>query len=322
MPTKSQRVSAEDKLVEDIVALMESNDLPPWRKPWSAPNGDHRNLITARAYNGANPLLLELGLLMRGSTLPLWCGASQAKQEGWCPKKGSRAVRILRPQLNQREQTNADGKPVVDSNGDAVVSAWVSYRPVAVFNANDLKGMTDETQASLDARIKQALGDAPAVEASTRLEQAETHLETWEVPVVLGGTRACYSSSLDRISLPEPEHFNSRENYCSTWLHEQAHSTGHNTRLDRPLGNRFGSPAYAREELIAELASVLACYRLRIGYELEQHSAYLKSWASALKEGGAKELFKVLSLARQSADLIAPEPAEVDEPMASYSLKI
>ena len=100
------------------------------------------------------------------------------------------------------------------------------------------------------------------------------------------------------------------------------HSTGHNTRLDRPLGNRFGSPAYAREELIAELASVLACYRLRIGYELEQHSAYLKSWASALKEGGAKELFKVLSLARQSADLIAPEPAEVDEPMASYSLKI
>ena len=75
VPTKSQRVSAEDKLVEDIVALMESNDLPPWRKPWSAPNGDHRNLITASAYNGANPLLLELGLLMRGSTLPLWCGA-------------------------------------------------------------------------------------------------------------------------------------------------------------------------------------------------------------------------------------------------------
>ena len=122
--------------------------------------------------------------------------------------------------------------------------------------------------------------------------------------------------------MPQPEDFISRETFCATWLHEQAHSTGHTCHFNRSLGNRLGSPAYAREELIAEFASVLACLRLGIGFELEQHSAYLKSWASALKEGGAKELFKVLSLARQSADLIAPDPAEVDEPMATYSLKI
>ena len=69
-----------------------------------------------------------------------------------------------------------------------------------------------------------------------------------------------------------------------------------------------GSAAYAREELTAELASFLASYRLRIGFDLSQHAAYMSSWAKALKEGGAKELMKVLSEARMAADLIVPEP--------------
>ena len=107
--------------------------------------------------------------------------------------------------------------------------------------------------------------------------------------------------------LPKPEAFTSRETYLATKLHEICHSTGHSSRLNRPLGNRFGSKAYAREELIAEFGSVLACLRLGIGYQLEHHASYLKSWAKHLKEGGSKELLKVLSEARQAADEIAPE---------------
>ena len=102
--------------------------------------------------------------------------------------------------------------------------------------------------------------------------------------------------------------FESRETFCSTWLHEQTHSTGHSSRLDRKLDNQFGSAGYAREELIAELASVLSCYQLRIGYDLPRHASYMSSWAKALKERGAEELMKDLSEARIAADLIAPEP--------------
>ena len=36
----------------------------------------------------------------------------------------------------------------------------------------------------------------------------------------------------------------------------------------------------------------------------------MSSWAKALKEGGAKELMKVLLEARMAADLIAPEDFE------------
>ena len=307
MATKTKRPSPEEVLLADVISLMESSDLPPWRKPWTPRSGDHRNPLSGSVYRGINPLLLELGLLMRGSTIRLWCGAAQAKQRQWCPQKGSRSVRIVRPQLNKRDQTNADGTPVLDSSGNPVVAAWISYKAATVFNMHDLKGMNAEAQSALDDFIATQLGDAPAVETSARLEAAEAHLESWPVPVSLGSATACYSSSLDRISMPQPADFISRENYCSTWLHEQAHSTGHSSRLNRPIGNRFGSDAYASEELVAEFASVLACLRLGIGYELEQHAAYMKSWTQHLKEGGAKALFKVLSEARQAADLIAPE---------------
>ena len=76
------------------------------------------------------------------------------------------------------------------------------------------------------------------------------------------------------------------------------------------MGHHFGSAGYAAEELVAELASVLVCYRLQIGCELTQHAAYMKSWAKGLRGGGAKALFKTLSQARQAADLLIPETEE------------
>jgi antirestriction protein ArdC len=313
MPTKSTRPTPEQVLLDDIIALIESSDLPPWRKPWTSRSGEHRNPTNGTIYTGSNPLLLELGLLMRGSSIPLWCTAKQAKDKGWCPQKGSRSVRIICPQLISKEQTDSDGKTVVDTNGEAVIVSFSRFKVMPVFNFSDLKGMTDEGQASLDAFIQLHTGNTPEVSTSERLTAAEDHLEQWEVPVVFGGAVACYSPAMDRISMPMPEDFITRETYCSTWLHEQAHSTGHHTRLDRPINNRFGSPGYAREELVAELGSVLACYRLSIGYELATHAAYMQSWASGLKEGGIKELYAILSEARQAADLIAPVSTDVDD---------
>jgi antirestriction protein ArdC len=109
--------------------------------------------------------------------------------------------------------------------------------------------------------------------------------------------------------MPEPEAFTTREAFAATWAHEQAHSTGHSSRLDRPMGGAHGSKAYAREELVAELAAVLIAYRLQIGCQLQNHAAYLKEWAQLLREE-PRALFKVLSDARQAADLIAPEAIE------------
>jgi len=300
--------SPEELLVADLVALMESSELPPWRREWAGQQGQHRNLETGKAYRGANPILLELGSMLRGHTLPLWIGGAQAKAHGWWPRKGCKSVRIVRPQLNKRDMVGDDGAPLLQPNGEASIAAWVSYKPCAVFNAADLVGTDEAAEEALQARIREAIGQPLVIEPQARLATAEAVLEAWPVPTNWGGTQPCYSPELDQIRMPQAEAFANREAYCATWAHEQAHSTGHSSRLDRPMGGGYGSKAYAREELVAELAAVLIAYRLQIGCQLENHAAYLSNWAELLKEE-PKALFKVLSQARQAADLIAPEPA-------------
>ena len=297
----------EEKLCAELVALLEQGTAP-WRRPWQGQNGHHRNLITGAEYRGGNPLLLELGGIVRSHGLPLWLGGAQAKAEGWFPRKGCTAARILRPQLNKREEegTNAQtGEP------ETVLRAWTSYKVVPVFNAADLVGATDEAGAALAERIAAAIGQTETKEPAARLEAAEAVLEAWEVPTTFGGALACYMVGADRIGLPAPEAFESREAFAATWAHEAIHSTGHADRLARPMSGTFGSKAYAREELVAELGAVLLCQRLEIGSEFQNHAAYLQNWIEVLQEG-PRTLFQVLSQARQAADLIAPEAPAAD----------
>ncbi|MCT0218236.1 DUF1738 domain-containing protein [Synechococcus sp. CS-1329] len=306
--------SPEEKLVADLIALIEQGTAP-WRREWQGHQGAHRNLLSSHEYRGSNPLLLEFGALLKSHTLPLWLGAAQAKAQGWFPRKGSSAVRIVRPQLNQRDQLDASGGAVLSPEGETITTSWVSYKVVPVFNAADLVGTSHEAQQTLEAAIASALhlAGTPATPAA-RLEHAESVLEAWPVATVFGGAFACYSPAADRIAMPLPEAFLQREAYGATWAHEQIHSTGHPSRLERPQSGAMGSSAYAKEELVAELGAVIVCQRLQIGSDFQNHAAYLAHWAELLREKPSV-LFQVLSAARQAADLIAPEPtpAAADE---------
>ncbi|MDU1912596.1 zincin-like metallopeptidase domain-containing protein [Fusobacterium sp.] len=110
----------------------------------------------------------------------------------------------------------------------------------------------------------------------------------------VGQEQAYYSPSKDEIVLPLRESFKDSESFLSTALHEMIHSTGHESRLNRDKGHMFGSPEYAKEELIAELGSVFLQGDLGIkleGEHFQDHSNYLKSWIGALKED-YHELFR------------------------------
>ncbi|MCX5932673.1 MAG: zincin-like metallopeptidase domain-containing protein [Cyanobacteria bacterium] len=286
--------TAEEKIVASLIELMEAGSAP-WRRPWDGTGGGHHvNLISGHRYRGANPILLTLGMHIRGSALPFWCGFAEAKKLGIFPRKGSKAVHILRPQLHSREEPGV--------GGEVTLRSWASYRPVAVFNAADLEG--EALPVLIEAR-KAAEGVELKPEPE-RLEVAEAVLGAWPVPVSFGGDRACYLPAIDRIQLPDRASFHSPAAFCATWAHEQIHSTGHESRLKRDLGGAFGKPRYAREELVAELGEVLLGDRLEIGSEIESHAAYLGHWVELLKES-PRVLFQMLSEARQAADLICPE---------------
>lgn len=295
--------SPEEKLAADLIALLEQG-VNPWRRPWVGHQGEHRNLLTGHQYRGSNPLLLEVGNLSRGNTLPLWMGAGQAKANGWHPAKGSKAARIAQPRPVKYE--DPDKQPGEISSRD---KNFIVYKLVPVFNAADLVGIDEDSTAALARRIDEATGNIEDRPEPERLAHAEDVLGAWEVKAQLGGTLACYSVAQDRISLPEPRAFDSREAFAATWAHEAVHSTGHETRLKRCMAGQFGSPSYAREELIAEMGSAILCRRLGIGSELQAHASYLGNWIEALKED-PRALLKALGAAKKAADLIAPEVIE------------
>ena len=73
--------------------------------------------------------------------------------------------------------------------------------------------------------------------------------------------------------------------YYQVGLHELAHWSGHPGRMNREGGNPFGSPEYAREELRAEIASLLMGEETGIGHEPGRNSAaYVASWVKDLQE--------------------------------------
>ncbi len=305
--------TAEEKLCEALVQLLEQG-VNPWRRDWSqhAHQGHHRNLLTGQPYRGSNPAVLEMWAAVRGFSLPLWLGGAQAKAEGWHPRKGSKGCYVLRPQLNQREQQDEQGKPITGPDGSPLVAAWVSFKPVCVFNVADLVGSTPEAQQALEGRIAAAVGAVVVKPEPERLAAAEAVLGAWPVPTTWAGDRAFYNSGADQITMPTRAQFETSEGLYATWAHEQAHSTGHSSRLNRKLGTGKGTADYAREELVAELAAFLICNRLEISSSAENHAAYLGSWAAVLKEG-PRVLFKALSDATKAANAICgPDVVEAE----------
>lgn len=286
-------MNIEEKLCADLVAAMERG-VSPWRRPWNADQGQHRNPLSGAVYSGANPIVLELALSLRGTDLPLWCGYAQAKARGWHPRKGSKAALILRPEVHKRQET--------DENGETSEFVWTTYRSTNVFNLSDLEG------EGITAFIDEALGGVAPRPEHERLEAAEAVLREWEVRPSFGGSRAFYQPSTDSICLPAPDRFETAAAFVATWTHEAVHSTGHKSRLKRDLTGHMGSASYAREELVAELGAFLLCRRLHVSSCPESHAAYLSHWVEMLREE-PRILLKVLSDARKAADLITERDA-------------
>ena len=104
-----------------LITLLEAGSTP-WRRAWDATSpGHHVNLISGRRYRGANPVLLTLGQHLRASAFPYWCGFAEARSLGLVPRRGSRAVHVLRPLVQQSR-----AEPVGQADGVAAGSATAS----------------------------------------------------------------------------------------------------------------------------------------------------------------------------------------------------
>lgn len=119
-----------------------------------------------------------------------------------------------------------------------------------------------------------------------------------------GSNQAAYSSAADLVMMPAMAAFQSTEAYYSVMFHELGHSTGHDKRLARIGGKRFGDHAYAVEELVAEFSAAMMCARLGIeSFNRMDHAHYVASWLRALKDN-SKIAIGAAAAAQKAADMV------------------
>lgn len=265
----------------------------PWVRPWEpgaqvAPY----NQATGKPYRGMNNLLLT----MSGHADPRWMTYRQAAEMGGQVRKGEKGTQLHFWKFEEERAVRDDaGRPVLNEDGTPkVIKAKLETPrsfPFFVFNAAQIDGLPP-----LEPRIS---NPEPA-----RHERAEAILKNSGATIHhIAGDRAYYRPGTDSITLPERGQFKSPDSYYATALHELGHWTGHPSRLDRDLSNPFGSEAYAREELRAEIGSYLLGERLEIGHDPGQHMAYIGSWIKTLQED-PREIFRAAADAERIVQFV------------------
>lgn len=270
-------------VTDRLIELMEREG-SNWTKPWRAVAGEQpHNAISGRTYQGVNPGLLH----MEGRSCPAWASFKQWQGKGYNVRKGERSTLVVFWKML-----------VVKDKDDDKARTIPMLRYYRVFNGE---------------QVADADGKPYAFTRPERIETIDRHAEADAAIAATGayirhvtGNRAFYSPLRDEITVPHVGQFASAAGYYGTLLHELGHWTGHASRLGRDFSGRFGSQAYAFEELVAESAAAFLASRLGIEADpAPDHAQYLNNWLRVLRDD-KKAIFTAFSAARKAADFIAP----------------
>ena len=285
-----------DEVATSIIKQLKEGTAP-WQKPWEA--GERfmpYNPTTGNEYRGMNAVWLMSRAESRGFTDARWMTYRQSQEQEAQVRKGEKGTPIQFWKWQGLEPVkDASGKPVLDQEGEPVRQMVRYERPrvigAVVFNAEQIDGLAPAPQR-------------PVRPEWERHAQAETILTNSGVPIRhTPGDRAFYRVAEDTITLPERSQFPSGDRYYATALHELGHATGHPSRLGRDLAHPFGSEGYAREELRAEIGSLMLGEQLGIGHDPSQHVAYVASWIKALEQD-PREIFRAAADAEKITKLV------------------
>ncbi|MDR3631429.1 MAG: zincin-like metallopeptidase domain-containing protein [Desulfocapsaceae bacterium] len=287
-----EKKAFHEKVAENLIEQLRQGTAP-WQKPWQPGEpGAYLpvNPVTGKRYKGIN----ALHLMGQNRDDQRWMTYKQAEALGAQVRKGEKGSQVQYWKFREEQVVkDAEGKPVVDDKGEAVKALVEFERPrvffSTVFNAGQIDGLPPLV------REKQEW-DA--------IERAEGILQASGAVITHGGRdRAYYQPATDSIHLPDKGRFPQASNYYATALHELGHWTGHESRLARDLVHPFGSEGYAREELRAEIASLMLGDELGIGHDPGQHAAYVNSWIKALQDD-PREIFRAAADAEKIQDYL------------------
>ena len=274
-----------EAVTNQIIAELEAGAIP-WTQPWKNQRRGGvmpLNAATGRPYSGVNIPILWHAASVNGYPSHEWMTFKQAIEKKVNVRKGSKGTMVV---FTKRI-------PRGDEDEQSTISILKTYH---VFNVDQIEG----------------LREAP-LPASTiaPIEAAERFIAATKADIRLGGSKACYVPSHDFVAMPPKEAFAEASKFYATNLHELGHWAGSEKRLNRDLRSRFGTKAYAAEELIAELTAAFLCAHLDIKGEL-RHAGYIADWISLLRED-KRAIFTAASKASQAANHLRSYSETIEE---------
>ena len=241
-----------------IISQMEQGIIP-WQKPWIA-SGQAISHSTGKPYSLLNQMILG----KPGEYITF----KQCQQEGGRVRKGEKAQMVVFWKFIEQEDEETREKKQVPF-----------LRYYNVFHIDQCEGLTAKHMPELPATAKPDEAAENMITAYT--QRSGVTIKHQE------GDRAFYRPSSDTVVLPLLAQFTETAEYYSTAFHELTHSTGHASRLDRLSKTAyFGSEAYSKEELIAEIgaAALVNAAGLETSSSFRNSTAYIQSWLKVLRD--------------------------------------
>lgn len=279
-----------------------------WTKPWvggKTVSGLPQN-ITGRTYEGSNAFLLFLHTAENNYNAPVYATWNQIKNEDAHVKSREKAIPVFKWGFTIRDK---DGKKLTEEEFDNLTDEEKKeckrhpfLKVYAEWNI-DQTNLAEVNKEKYDALLAKFVKkeEIPQTTDGMYVNKALDRMmekKEWVCPIQYDKEEkgAYYNPSKDIVVLPtkaqfhihldDPEEsFKDGQAFYGTALHEMAHSTGHPSRLDRLKPSVFGSPEYAKEELVAELTSAMVGNSLGFDRRISDNNvAYLQNWSAALRK--------------------------------------
>lgn len=289
--SSSSRPDVHQEITNRIVdALENAGEFQlPWITNTAGSFARPVNIASRKPYNGVN--IVSLWVSAQASRYPsnVWGTYRQWQDAGCQVRKGEKSSLVVFYKTLNVEQI--DDRTDLPEQAERMVA-----RASRVFNAGQVDGFApDQT-------------DIPLKPSFDPIAGTEAFLKATGAIIEEVGDEACYDPSADIIRIPERRRFTGTAatgaavSFYSTLCHELTHWSGSKTRLSRDLSGRFGTEAYAMEELVAELGAAFLCSDLGLTPEPRiDHARYIKTWLTVLKSD-KKAVFTAASKASEASN--------------------
>jgi antirestriction protein ArdC len=270
-------------VTDRIVSRLEQGEVP-WINTRTKPLLLARSATTGRVYRGINAFLLSSSPYASA----FWATYKTVESMKGHVKKGEHSSFCVFWKQYETKETTINTR-----TGEEERKSVPVLRFYGVFNLEQTEGVTDPLLDVAD--ISDPIAKADEIIANYANKPT----------VVFGSSgRAFYSVSEDKVVMPQQSSFSSPAQFYRCYFHEQIHSTGNESRLNRFSGQEEVDSTRGFEELVAELGSAMLLAECGIFEECaEKNASYCQHWINELK-ADSKLIVRAAGKAQRAVDHI------------------